>query len=37
MRAGIARPYDIYFSADENSTYGMGKPIPYMIRRSAAV
>ena len=26
---GNARPYDMDFSADENSTYGMGKPIPY--------
>ena len=37
MRAGNARPYDIDFSADENSTYGMGKSIPYMIRRSTVV
>lgn len=28
-RAGNARPYDMDFSADENSTYGMGKPITY--------
>ena len=28
-RAGNARPYDMDFSADENSTYGTGLPIPY--------
>ncbi len=32
MRAGNARPYDMDFSADENSTYGMGKPIPYTVQ-----
>lgn len=28
-RAGNARPYDMDFSADEDSTYGTGLPIPY--------
>ena len=28
-RAGNARPYDMDFSADDNSTYGTGLPIPY--------
>ena len=28
-RAGKARPYDMDFSADEDSTYGTGLPIPY--------
>ena len=26
---GQCPPYDMDFSADENSTYGMGKPITY--------
>ena len=32
MRAGNARPYDMDFSADEDSTYGTGLPIPYTVR-----